>query len=477
MELTEEQRQARREYMKNYRLTHPKPVRSAEYKARQAAKKRERYQNDPEYKEKRKAIAYKWRDANPEKAKSAAKLFHEKNPGYSTNYNREYVRNRKLYDIEFYNSCLNNQRLWRLRNWQKNENLGILIKNKEELVIDQEIIKRLEAWQVGRCYFCNAKGRLTTEHIIPRKLGGPTIPQNLVRTCEHCNYSRQEKLFYLQWVPQNREIIFDEFLVCKDQIKNDLIYAGFGVEVKDDSFVLKSDYTTKILYIISTFMASDRNIENNYCIANLLQQNSDSIVILDREWYSRKSAILNMLRSKLHIMNKGLGARQLDAVNLSQTQCDEFMNRNHVMGAIQEKIRIGLVKDDKIYGVGLFSETDNFFECNRLAFDGHVPGGMSKIITYLKRNYGTKPIISYIDTRYATGDGHAEIGFSLLGKARVTYKWILPDRTQHQRYLSNLNKMSMNLLCVDLEKSREDNIKANGIFKLWMPEKLKMIME
>lgn len=43
-----------------------------------------------------------------------------------------------------------------------------------------------------RCYYCGKtveddKIKLTLDHIYPRALGGPTIPQNLVPSCRSCN--------------------------------------------------------------------------------------------------------------------------------------------------------------------------------------------------------------------------------------------------------------------------------------------------
>ena len=49
-----------------------------------------------------------------------------------------------------------------------------------------------------RCYYCgrsveNDKIKLTLDHIYPRALGGPTIPQNLVPACRSCN-GRKENM-------------------------------------------------------------------------------------------------------------------------------------------------------------------------------------------------------------------------------------------------------------------------------------------
>lgn len=47
-----------------------------------------------------------------------------------------------------------------------------------------------------RCYYCGKtveddKIKLTLDHIYPRALGGPTIPQNLVPSCRSCNGDKE----------------------------------------------------------------------------------------------------------------------------------------------------------------------------------------------------------------------------------------------------------------------------------------------
>ena len=145
------------------------------------------------------------------------------------------------------------------------------------------------------------------------------------------------------------------------------------------------------------------------------------------------------------------------------------------MGAVSASHRIALTDGNKIVGLGMFADRGEVYECVRLAFAGHVPGGMSRIITSLRRNYEHKPISSYVDTRYADGAGHETIGFTYEGMTPETYMWVFPDRMQHQRYLSNDNKMSRNLIWFDPASSREQNITANGVFRVWTPGRIRML--
>jgi hypothetical protein len=48
------------------------------------------------------------------------------------------------------------------------------------------------------CIYCGAKGPLTTEHILPRSCGGPDIPDNAIRVCQSCNFTKGGRRLY-EW--------------------------------------------------------------------------------------------------------------------------------------------------------------------------------------------------------------------------------------------------------------------------------------
>ena len=199
-------------------------------------------------------------------------------------------------------------------------------------------------------------------------------------------------------------------------------------------------------------------------------------MLFDYEWYGRQQAVLNMLRSKMGIADRNPGARELDIVEVPAEAATNFLRNTHVMGAIDAPYRVALTDGERIYGLGVFADRDEHYECVRLAFAGHVPGGMSRIIHGLWRLHGKRDVSSYIDTRYAAGDGHEVIGFKNVGQTPETYLWVFPDRIQHQRYLSNDNKLSRNLIYFNPELTREANIAANGVFKLWIPGRNKLVL-
>jgi len=49
------------------------------------------------------------------------------------------------------------------------------------------------------CIYCGSREDLTTEHILPRSLGGPDHPDNAIRVCRACNTRKGAKRLY-EWM-------------------------------------------------------------------------------------------------------------------------------------------------------------------------------------------------------------------------------------------------------------------------------------
>lgn len=75
-----------------------------------------------------------------------------------------------------------------------------------------------------RCYYCKKEfdsHKITIDHVYPRALGGPTIPQNLVPACKFCNRRKgdmtpsQFKAFIRLGDPQKQKKFLADFFQTK----------------------------------------------------------------------------------------------------------------------------------------------------------------------------------------------------------------------------------------------------------------------
>jgi hypothetical protein len=474
-----EKRERRLAYLREWRKTH-KANRSKESKEKSKARMREQYATDPEYRERIKTAVKEYRKANPEKVREANRKWLDKNRPQQREYHRNYNRERWNNDPDFHKRSLEAKTIWRMRNWAKLADGEGWIHNIKDQQIDVTILRRLHAWQSGRCYICNRiSENLTVEHLIPRSRNGPTIPGNIVLSCPECNYSRQNKILHTEWMPEVIEAQTFDLAITTSRISKILTEYGLNPKLSGEFFTISGPLATKHLHIISTFSGSERNpgSKSGRFATWITQDDPDAIALFDYEWFSRQSAALNMLRAKVGISERTFSARQLTIIEPRPDTGREFLNTHHLMGDFSSTYRIGLNVDDILYGLGVFIDKGKYYECARLAFRGHVPGGMSKIIKYLWRTYDQKPILSFVDSRYASGLGHETIGFERIGLSPETYLWVFPDRVQHQRYLSSDNKLSKALLYFNPKLHREANIAANGLHRIWLPPKLKILLK
>jgi hypothetical protein len=490
--LTPEQRKRKKEYSKVYHKEHKEELNeycrqwrkeNPDYTApgvvasreKWLLTRKERYANDPEYraeclsaakirrenmtpeqKENRNDCHNRWRKANIDDVRA---------------YHRQYRRKRYAEDEVFREKANLARTVCRHKKFGKGN--STYVKNEDAKAISTETLMRLHGWQRNRCYVCNKpieKGA-TVEHIIPRALGGGSVEQNLALTCESCNYSRQTKLLWVDWKPSEVFALPEHHAyVSPKTVAAKLFLEGIDAEVAGNSVVLHGT-RDRVLYVLSSFATSERSgiAQMTNLPLELRTHHPDALIIMDWEWYKRFDNVVNMLKAKLGISDRKF-ARTLEAMFIDTPQAKEFLNSHHVMGYASATYYVGLVDSaGMLWGCGAFKKGDGEMENNRLAFHGHVPGGMSKIVAFLRKSIGHMPIVSYVDSRYADGSGHESIGFEHRGMTPPGYVWVFPNKVHHYRYLSTEDNAVANLLYYDSNRSLKENILANGVFKLHTP--------
>ena len=476
-----ENRERLDQYIQDWRAAGNKAKRSLQSIERQKTKHRERYATDAEYRQKCLEHSKKSRQKHPELKRQRDKAWVEANRDKYRAYISTYLKNKRKTDSEWVEKQSAYRKVRRTQKWEQDALSKGWVRSSVKERISTESYNRLRAWQQNHCYFCNQPmEKPTLEHILPRSRGGSDATQNVALTCASCNFTRQAKIYHQEWSPESVLPVSDKFFLTSKTIDARLQEEGIEATAQDDgSWLVSHGDKHRKLFILSTFFCSDRNpASQNGKIARAVA--GDGVITLfDQEWYRRTEACINMLKSKLGMLPRGLGARKLAVVELTQSQANDFMDANHVMGKkANVAIRFGLVDDENnLYAAGLFTNKGDYYEWDRLALRGHIPGGMSKIMSALWKTHGYKPIKTFVDSRYATGEGHETVGFKHLGMSSEAFYWVFPDRMQHQRYLSNANKLSANLFYINTEMSNSDNIRANGVYKIWVPPKHIILQE
>ena len=465
----EEHKEELNEYTRQWRKDNPGYERpnKEEAQRRHRAAWKEKYHNDPEFRAHVLAKQKERRDNETEEQKQKKNETHSKwravNIDHARSYACNYAKTRRATDPLFREK----EKITRaVRRYEKGNDYAY------EKTIDNSHFTHLHSWQNNRCFYCNApmgKGA-TTEHIIPRSLGGHHTAQNVVLACRECNcHSKFDHLYKVEWRPK---IIYDvpyqESFLLPKSIKNALESEGFPVSIDGNSVII-SGKTEKRLIVLSSFVIGDRveQTPNYYLPVKLTQGDQDAIVLYDFEWYERRSNVMNMLKAKVGLSDRSF-ARKMTLEQIAAPEARAFLDTWHVMG-FNKGTHYVAMRDStgEIMGCAVFNKIkERLYDNVRLAFSGHVSGGMSRMIAYFRSIVGNVDIMSYVDSRYADGGGHASIGFEEGEMTLPSYRWVFPDKTRHRAALNSKEKIDRNLIMVDSALSLEDNIAMNGVFKV-----------
>lgn len=307
-------------------------------------------------------------------------------------------------------------------------------------------VKFLREWQQGCCYYCNRpleEGSQGThlEHIVPIARSGPNSEFNVVLSCPECNGSKGSRILWKEWRPE--------------------------VRVRQNPLIAVQELDGAPAKVLSTFQLSERTGDNT-TLFMLEQQSKDpaSLLFFDWEWRERKQAILNMVASRQRI-HTPISAHKLRLVELPSDVARDFLDTYHVQGAVASSVYLGLVKDNELFGVSAFRLEARQIEFTRMAFKGAVIGGLSKMFNHFVKTYNPEnlPVLSYSDSRFASGSTFEAVGFEMVGSNLPHPSYVGPGGMFHRM---TMMKRDMAPLLAYFEEfcTEYENARFNGYYRV-----------
>src|SRR5260221_3648774 len=141
-------------------------------------------------------------EARNAKARETAKTFRQEHPELTKERNKEwYERNGTEYYREWQNqnreSVQEATRRWRANHPITSQVSGNNTRSKREgatgIITEQEWIFILEKHEY-KCASCREQRKLEIEHVVPIKLGGANVVENIQPLCHRCNMRKMQKL-------------------------------------------------------------------------------------------------------------------------------------------------------------------------------------------------------------------------------------------------------------------------------------------
>lgn len=170
------------------------------------------------------------------------------------------------------------------------------------------------------------------------------------------------------------------------------------------------------------------------------------IHVFDSEWEHKREIVKSRIKNLLGIYDASLYARSCKVRLVEKSESRLFQNMNHIQGAVNAPVNIGLYFNSELVSLMTFSKCrfDRNHEwelvrfCNKLGY--HIPGAAGKLLKYFERNYNPMSIVSYADRRWSCGKLYKALGFSFSHNSEPNYWYfkhnstILESRVKYQKH-------------------------------------------
>lgn len=323
---------------------------------------------------------------------------------------KTYNKNKK--DGVYYNKLSHNRKI-DLVNKILNENNFILL---NYILNDKIHIK---------CNKCNNDITIRTHYLYLKNKNNREI-------CPYCNdifiSSFEEKEVY-NFIKENYKGV-----ILKNN-KNVIKPYEFDIYIPD----LKLAFEFNGLYWHNE-LNKDKNYHLNKTI--LSEKNGIHLVhIYEDEWIYKNEIIKSRILNLLKVNNIKIYGRQCKVKEISYNLTKEFLNKNHLQGNVNSKIKLGLFYNNELVSLMIFgkqrislgNKSDNgSYEllrfCNKLNIN--VIGSASKLYKYFIQKYSPQKVISYADRSWTMNNGnniYDKLGFEFVNYTLPNYFYIIGD--------------------------------------------------
>ena len=194
----------------------------------------------------------------------------------------------------------------------------------------------------------------------------------------------------------------------------------------------------------------------------------DMYVVWEHNWRDRREIVEKWLINLLGRREGGsVGARKCSVVQLSHTDASQFLDNNHVQGSSSGSLRIGLRYEDSIVAVAVFKRYGRTLTLERYATSVGVPGGFTKLISWVDANMDFDSMRTFADRCVSKGSMYESTGWTHVGDLPPDYSYLVSNTLRHKfNYRLDSFRKSGTLVYED-GKSERELAEMNGLFRVY----------
>jgi very-short-patch-repair endonuclease len=262
----------------------------------------------------------------------------------------------------------------------------------------------------------------------------------------------------------NKEINKNYSQINFDSELNKLESSRFDVSrvlnVKEDIFnYLNNSYHGDIIknykikgYILDFYLPNENlgfrilsHFKNSEINSNWKDQKNVSnldikvVQIFEDLWINKKDIIKYRLNNILKL-NKKIGSRECEIVNIDSKESMKFLNDNHLQGGVGASVRIGLKYNGELVSIMTFGKMrknlgsknkEDEWELIRFCNKGNlsVIGSASRLFKHFIKLYNPTKIVSYADKLWSNYQNvYNNLGMEKVHESKPSYFYILGDK-------------------------------------------------
>lgn len=161
------------------------------------------------------------------------------------------------------------------------------------------------------------------------------------------------------------------------------------------------------------------------------------------EWRDKQEIVKSMIRHRLHLVERRVGARSCKIREVSSAEQRRFFDDTHIAGYVPSKVAWGLYHNDELVACLSARKPRQKTWGNRLevarfsSLRGTLVTGalsrLSKAATSYAKASGYLGLMTYVDARVGLGDGYGKAGFRHVGVTGADY-WYSDGHVRYDRF-------------------------------------------